>query len=469
MSAYNNSKPKFLDSLVANQKLTADGRDWLILALDPFHDLNHQAAGYPDADGSQTVVSCFQYQTDVTVPAGVAGNWDCHVFTTPKMVPTVDKIYQRSADWSVITETANTCAIGPLTIVTAATGAYLGPTIPIPATTKFASLPAAGNLDLVDGVTRVIGMGYEVTNTTAEINKQGTVTSYRMPQYGSKVGSVVRANLANNRAEIATQGWLFPPMKAEYANLLKGTRTWDAASGVYATAVLNSVENPLTTLSSTATMMQLSVMGGIATDVTLSPVTEVNNNPFPDASLDAPTHQQCMPYDTTGSIFTGLSNATTLTVKVKFYVERAPMHWEPKLSVLATPSAGYDTIALELYSHAISQLPVAVTVAENGIGDWFRGVVNVLKTVAGGATAVLGGIVPGASEVGNAVQTVLGRMDSFLGPKQDNSVMKQAIQAQANRLARARYITSSQSNSTSSSQPAKKKKNKPKKQLMIKQ
>ena len=48
----------FLTSLVDHHQITEDGKEWLTLALDPFHDYNKQVAGYPDADASHTVVSC---------------------------------------------------------------------------------------------------------------------------------------------------------------------------------------------------------------------------------------------------------------------------------------------------------------------------------------------------------------------------------------------------------------------------
>jgi len=55
----------------------------------------------------------------------------------------------------------------------------------------------------------------------------------------------------------------------------------------------------------------------------------------------------------------------------------------PDLVVLATPSPEYDPKALEAYSIALQDMPVGVPVAENGIGDWFSGVVNKISNVVG--------------------------------------------------------------------------------------
>lgn len=420
-----------MDQLVADKRLTAAGRDWLVLSLDPFHDLNHQTAGYPDADGSQTLVSCYQYQTDIVAPAGVAGNWDAHVYTLPLSNSQGYTLGSELADWSSIAELATSPARlqGPLNIVTGPSGSTLIPIAPSVPNTEFATLPATNNTDLIAGVTRIIGMGYEVTNTTAEISKQGAVTSYRMPQYASEASSLLVTNATGTQKATAPGvRWRMPPTNAAAANILKGTRTWDAASGVYATAVLNSVHNPLKLASTSLTVFENQPFSGAVSQVMYSPYLTANSNTSPVPSLISPYPGQTTPFDTTGSIFTGLSNATTLTVKVKFYVERAPTMAEPALAVLATPSAGLDNTALELYSHAISQLPVAVTVAENGLGDWFKGVVRVVRDVAGVAAPIVGAIHPGAGLAAASASAVLGRMDSFLH-KQNRmpSVTKQAL------------------------------------------
>lgn len=432
MSNYANSRPKYLDQLVANRKLTADGRDWLTLALDPFHDLNHQAAGFPDSDGSQTIVSCYQYQVDLGAPAGVVGNWDAHVFTMPTCIPADHALQSISADWKSAAPIAGApLKLGPLTIITAAGGANLYPTTDhdVLAST---TLPSLNSTDLASGVTRVIGLGYEVTNTTAEINKQGSVTSYRMPQYASATGAICTVNDAISMvASVPVVRWRAPPANTAEANLLKGTRTWDAASGVYATAVLNSVANPLVMVNNSANLYVADPYPNAPGVAVLSPTSVAIGNTGPAVSVVVPSVTQQMPYDTTGSMFTGLSNATTLTIKLKVYVERAPTYAEPHLAVLATPSAGYDVMALELYSQAISQLPVAVTVSENGAGDWFRGVVRVLKNVAGPLGNAINAFVPGAGLIGTAAQKILGVVDTIAHSKRPSVSVSKTIQPRA--------------------------------------
>lgn len=414
---YKGNKPKFLDALVKSSKLTQDGRDWLTLALDPFHDYEHPVAGYPDADGSQTIVSCYTYQLDVAKPAGVVGNWDCHVFTTPMMTSTAQTIATVAATWLNVIEGAQLANVGPLTIHAGASGASVFPGA-VGAESKV--LPPVGSTNLISGITRVIGMGYEVTNTTSALNKQGAVTSYRTPQYLDGLGQISLSNAAATvKGVVATRRYRAAPDSIAEANLLKGTRTWDAAEGVYAVAVQNSQQNPMKLAENAMCLATKYSYPGVAELQPISSFSTTVINAAPALSALVPSLTQLSPFDTTGSYFTGLSPETTLTVKLRVYVERAPSFTDSDLSVLATPSAGLDEMAMTLYSHAVSQLPVAVTVKENGIGDWFRGVVNVLKDVAGSAGTFINPIFPGAAQMGNAISTVMGGIANAIpGKKQ---------------------------------------------------
>jgi hypothetical protein len=454
------NRPKYLESLVANHRLTPDGKEWLTLALDPFHDFQHQAAGYPDADGSQTLVSCYQYQADISVPPGVVGNWDCHIYNNPLLTTNNCQIVNQQADLSYCVEVAPAVPFntGILSMIAVPTGSAMVPVAPAPAIYSYSALPAPGNSDLSAGVTRVIGLGFEIVNTTAEINKQGAVTCYRMPQYIADTGSMIQRNAASSVLYNMPQRRVrMPPSTIAQANLLKGTRTWDASSGVYATAAQNSVSNPLCTWSNAQMVVDPVANLGAASQAHVTGWNIIAVNASPLVSGATPNCTKFGPFDTTGAMFTGLSNETTLTVKLRVYVERAPTWAEPGLAVLATPSAGYDPLALELYSHAISHLPVAVTVGENSAGDWFRAVVRTLKDVAGPLTNLLGPVVPGASQMGTAVQSVLGKMDAWMSNNQSHPSISNSVGQAKGRSDPSNSQSRNRVNRTPTSQQKKKK------------
>jgi len=410
----------YLAKMTAAHQLTSDGRDWLTLSLDPFHDFSHSVAGYPDADCSQTVVQCFQYQLDVAKPAAAAANWDCHVYNLPQCVTRNFDVVTQGADWLTQSQPnpAQTLPTGILNVVTNSAGGSLGLGIPQPAGQETAVLIQNGSTQLAAGITRVIGLGYEVTNTTAELNKQGAVTAYRMPQLSNRYQNTYATTLNALRTTVVGNMCRAPPTTTAQANLLKGTRTWAAAEGAYVTCLQNSVHNPLMQLGAEQILYNPDSEPG---DVQIVRATRPTIEPaggsgLPlSASCSSVDPNQIIPFDTTGLFFTGLSPTTTLTIKLRVYVERAPTYAESDLAVLASPSAGYDVRALELYAAACNMLPVAVKVNENAKGDWWRAVTNVIRTVAGPVGSILNTVVPGAGLAGTIAQTVAGQIDTSRG------------------------------------------------------
>lgn len=399
------SRNTVIERLTAAHTLTQEGADWLKLALDPFHDFNHQIAGYPDTDGSQTVVSCYTYGYELSAPAGVPGNWDAHIFSMPIASSSATTAVTGSAAWSNYTAAGVPVAgtLGPLNIYSGAAGNNLQPLPLAAATNAYASLPAALSYDISGGITRVLGVGFEVTNTTATINKQGSVTVYRMPQNTAE-GLATVNNGAGIIATAQIRRMRLPPTTIAQANLLKGTRTWDAAAGVYAVPVQHNMSNPLMMINSQMGLVQQNANPGVATNAYITPWATVGAAAAPNVSGVEIAAQQFIPFDTTGAYFTGLSNATILTIRLKIYVERAPTFDEAALAVLASPSAGYDSTALSLYARCISELPVAVKVGDNATGDWWRSALSVLSKVAGPVGMALNTVMPGAGGIGMALQ-----------------------------------------------------------------
>jgi len=414
-----NEKADYLTTLVNQRKLTQDGKEWLVAALDPFHDYSHQISGYPDADVSQTVVSCYQYELNIRAPELLpeANTWDCHIYSLPMANSfSAAPANVESDTWEKITSPSPSAdtALGPITVFTAFSGSPLGPSIPKNTDSRTFCVPEGGVEDLSSGCSRIIAGGFEVHNTTAEIYKQGSVTTYRMPQAGNE-NQVLYTN-----ADHSALGTIFgkrfraPPLTIGQANLLKGTRTWEAKDGVYATLFQSTVTNPLKQVSNLHLLFDPYADPGLEATVQCTPVTLDSTNAYV-----TPKANQAIPFDTTGAFFMGLSSQTTLTLKARFYVERAPTWNEAQLAVLASPSAGYDLIALQLYAQVINMLPPAVMVGENAKGDWWRAIVSVLKHVSGPLGLALSPFVPGAGLVGQLVGNMAGQVDTEkpIGPQ----------------------------------------------------
>jgi len=360
------SRRNVLNEMVASRKLSVTGRDWLTLALDPFHDYNHQIAGYPDADGSQTVVACYEYQSQISAPNGVAGNWDAHVLTTPLAVQ--EALYEGTlnAGWSTFARTmdARQTVAGPLTVYSNATGGALVPTSAAGSPMSIALPLGAQATDLAFGMTRIIGLGFEIHNTTAEMYKQGSLTAYRMPNQPTDEQLTVSNFDGSIVSPYVAKLFRTPPASPQEALALKGSVSWSAADGCYAVSTLSSIVNPIRNFGSIG-YIATGNAAGAAGVAQAGPWVTVAANAAPAATLITPQLRKFTNFDTTGVFLTGLSNQTTFKVVLKVYVERAPTQTEPSLAVVATPSAPYDLAALELYSHCVSSLPVAAKVGEN--------------------------------------------------------------------------------------------------------
>lgn len=398
-----------LDDLVSRKALTSDGKDWLISALDPFHDYNHQIAGYPDADSSQTVVSCFQYAAEISCPVGHVGTWDAHVYSLPLASTSSYVIAVENSDWTAATvDKAKQFFQGPLNISAGPAGSELIPSSSSQVDKTHACIPSAGCDDLCQGNSRIVGMGFEIVNTTSEMYKQGSLTAYRMPQNPTAHIESLCSLTESLSVGAPCQRIQGVPAILSEATMLKGTRTWDAKEGAYATMFQSSITNPLSTLTN-----KMIVVGEPAP---VTPSSDALVSPYAINALFGPSQaipalQKITCFDTTGVFLTGLSNQSTFSVRLKVYVERAPGFTDTTLAPLASPSAGYDINALQLYSQVISTLPCAVMVRDNGLGDWWRTVLKFVKAAAGPIGNILGTFVPGATLVGNAVQQVAGSLN----------------------------------------------------------
>jgi len=435
-----------LDNVQEKHGLSDDGRNWLIAAMDPFHDSDMRLAGYPDISTGATVVQLVKQQLQITVPSTVTANsnWDAHLCLMPTCNPGT-------------TNALNTLTAGLANTVTGVTGelgfgafqALGGPAgsvlFPGPGSGGVITTKVLGTLTpstFVRGNSRVIGCAFEVVNTTAEIYKQGQVTTYRLPT--QPVITTFITTGGSNTPSTVSIGSLFrsPPSSVAACNLLMGTRTWAAAEGAYVVGRQNRLDNPLA-------MPAYNNVWHTPNDVV--PAAATNVSIFSNLGTAAPSAvaDTIFPYDISGAYFTGLSYNSTLTVTCRWLVERLPGPQEPDLAVLASPAACYDSLALEIYARAMNSAPPGVMLKENPLGEWFR---SVLKGVAnwapkvGSALSTIG--VPFASSIGNAV----GGGASFVGSRLQKAADKKKTKDQV--VERPKLLGSASELSRRQSRPA---------------
>ena len=421
---------KIMNRLVSEQKLTRTGKDWLVAALDPFHDTQlANLEGWPDTEIGSSVVRCVKKSFSVAVDTALiaAGtNWDCHVILWPfllegQFVQTsarLNQLFQGGA----LPAAGNIALLGGLQAFCVKPGQALqldqppgGSTVKIGST----------NLDTnyTKGSGRLLGVGFEVHNTTAELYKQGSVCVYRMQALARDPATVIGygaitagGNYTTIFDAIETRS---PPTTLAEAMLMSGSRQWNAEEGVYQVAGFSSNENPAGPIPPSAPIVLFNAQddfeglnntAGYYYPVPATPSAGYGNFAPIKPFRNHPIHQS-------GCIFTGLSYQTTLTFNINFFYESFPSNSDLAILALAKPSAIYDPCALELYSRVLQELPVGVPVCENGLGDWFLEAASQAAKYIGPVLAALPH--PVAKGAGMALQ--------YLGETGQNYVKRQQL------------------------------------------
>jgi len=335
--------------------------------------------GWPDLVSTSSVVRCIKQSVPISMPnAFSTTTWDCHV---------VGWNWFQNLACNTFTRTNNIKAVGGS--AANATGGVMAYAVVAGQPLAIATAPVVAQITLdpsyTIGSARIIGIGVEVINTTSDLNRQGTVTVWRQEQASQEVGLLAAYSGPNI---VYAQDYTFvrpPPFSVANAMLYPGSRQWKAADGCYLVGTFTAAENPPTFVSYIQPAIPVIIQDdsetvGVATynnSTLLSPVT-LTLNTVPNCSQAIRLH----PLNMLGSMFTGLSVETTLTLNVNIYYESFPSVAEAGILVLAKPSAAYDPVALEFMSRINSSLPVGVPASWNPAGEWFWEIVNDLVDMA---------------------------------------------------------------------------------------
>jgi len=394
-----------IDKVCGAVGCSKQGQYWLECCLDPFKDMPESPQGFPDLINSPSVVQVVKQSVNVAVPpvAG-AGTWDCNIVMNPNVSTCPSTSYLNVAG-NVYQQNAGPAEIfGGVEIFSGIAGA------PLPNSNLSATLPLPTGYT---GNARVLGMAFEVHNTTSDLNRQGSVVVYRQP--GAAITSLTSSALFIDPLIQGKVGALdvavmpTPPNTVANALILPNSRQWKAADGCYCVSTMSDqVNNP--TGQNGALPARLNSATAPPTfflPTILSGTSGTTQFWYPSSS------QMLTPFNLSGAYFSGLSNSTTLTVNATWIVERFPDYTMADLIVLATPSPAFDPIAQELYSRGAFHLPAGVKVKENGLGDFVKGVAGILDK----AGVPMMGLVPGVVDTVTSMLGKGGPLTHFDKPK----------------------------------------------------
>lgn len=250
------------------------------------------------------------------------------------------------------------------------------------------------------GCGRLIGMGIEIINTTAPIQRSGSIHCWRsqgLEDHTDNVqftsgGVLVRAGQARRLGP--------PPISLTQAMLTPGTRSWAAEEGCYMVVPFNNLNNPPLYPTSVQPIMTTGVAAPMQVGLPNSGQAVLTGS-----FVAATPLVRLTPVNTVGCILTGTGTSFKGTLNVVYYYEEFP-DVASDILTLATPSCENDPIALKMYSAVLNTLPVAVPSNWNTAGDWWWDVVSAIKDHAKDFGALLGG--KQGELVGSAASTVAG-------------------------------------------------------------
>lgn len=419
---------KSIDASCKSAGITKAGSQWVKTCLDPFSDVPEVCDGYPDLVNMPSVVQRIQRTTTQTVPPGVppGANWDMLIVLNNNVNAHAIAPIAQDAQGNLDTTTAYAPQkiFGGLEVYAGPSGVVMG------GAASRINLPIQD--EYLNGSGRVIGMAFEVHDTTAEIQKSGSVIVFRQSARNNKptiFNTFDSANPAKYGAvELFNEYFAF--QTPQDAILQPFARQWAAKEGCYCVSTMNSNENsPIERETFGAIYRDPTAAGGYS--VSMMSTNAVNNIVNVAQGPAVPTSNVIRaPFNLTCAYFTGLPNIGSYQINVKYIYESFPTAKEnPQLAVLARPSPTFDATAMELYAKVAQQLPAGVMVKDNAAADWINAI----------ATAV-GNFVPGVKALGSFIApTVGGWIDNALSSKptpnkKNNNKPRTIVQRQGPRL-----------------------------------
>jgi len=202
-----------------------------------------------------------------------------------------------------------------------------------------------------------------------------------------------------------------PPDNMADAVKNPSTRVWSAEDGAYVVATQSDLDNPFQCAGpGNAIFIEPRTYADLSSGASkyawaTNPIVFTDSELLTAGVVPAACH--VLPFDTCGAILTGLNQNSSIQVTVRYYIERIPTTVEEDLLSLARPAPAYDSLAMELYSKAMADLPVGVPVGENPIGEWFNAVIDTVAALGPKVGSImqnigtaLGGTSSGRKETG---------------------------------------------------------------------
>lgn len=387
-SKMSNQKQQNLLALALKKNVISKaGMEWLTVVTDPWHDTPADFSGMPDQTIGKSLAFSITKEIQLTKPAVLpAGNWSVRIANHPFL--NTHKGVVGISNGNIAIPNVPNIAVDSFPVQVD----YAQDGLPFGYGAVATGLHTGVELDssILEGSVRCVGMGIEACNTTGALYQQGLCTIATMPQPDplAFAGYVGIANGVVNA--LSTTMSMYPvrgiPSDLSEMVLYKDCAQWHAKEGAYVPVKVKTdrpsgMPDPSQPLIYAGKDPAIINLANIASVV---PLTVGATLPGNTTSFQAPT-QLSAHFNAESSVimFTGLSDQTSITLRVRFLIERFPNDSEPALIPLTKQSAKYDPTALEVYSKWCARSPAGCMFTENPSGEWWAKTLSSLGSIIG--------------------------------------------------------------------------------------
>lgn len=365
----------------------------IMLVTDPYHDYNLNAVGFPDGTSIMSAIQRRYARTTIANPFPLTAGqtWAFHIYATPLHFQT---------NLSTGTLNGNTLAFsgsvdqGPLNIQYFkydVGGALLqSSTVALGSPTPY----KADNSAQV----RTVSFGYELHNTTADINRSGSLTVYRSPSNFHDVDLWSKPS-ASVYQPFSAKFINSTPSTIEQATLYPNTRTWEASKGVYSVC-LPSANNEYSRSIPSNFMLKT---GGLDNGYAFMYFDHYETN----VSIATFSPLCC-----TGVWSSKYSTDQTFTLDYRQILEILPTATDAVDLSFASTCKPIDRLFMKMYKQMYTEIPPGVPVSMNAAGDWVRGIVKIAKSIIptlGAMPGIVGKIATIATPIVASIDNAIGK------------------------------------------------------------
>lgn len=397
--------------------INRDTSNTLMLVTDPYHDYNLSAVGYPDGSAIMSAIQRRYARTTIANPFTLTAGqtWAFHIYATP--LHFMSTLSTGSLAGNTLTFSGVGVNHGPLNIQYFK---YDGSGVILESqTVALGSASPYSNTNMSQ--VRTVSLGYEIHNTTAEIQRSGSLTVYRAPSNYHDVNM-----WSKNGANYIPFGAKFinsVPTSIEEATLFPNTRTWEASKGLYSVC-LPAPHNEFSQSIPSNFMVK----------------TGSNSDGYAfmyfdhyETSRTVATHS---PLSCTGVWSSKYSTDQTFTIDFRQILEILPNSNDATDLSFASTCRPIDRLFMKMYKQMYTEIPPGVPVSMNAAGDWVRSIVKIAKTVLpaiGNVPGVIGKVAQAATPIIHLIDNQVAKPDTT-NRTVTNAQLKRALKQPIARL-----------------------------------